>query len=91
MRTVKMRAFPLYFVGCAALVAACSDGNVKLPATSGTAGTPSGTAGSSSTAGITGTSGATSSTAGTEAGGSALLPGSRGGLAGAGRFARPAA
>ncbi len=88
MRTVKTLAFPLYFVGCAALVAAvaaCSDTGTTLPDTGGTAGTPSGTSGSSSTAGITGTSGATSSTAGTEAGGTTATAGTgAGGTAGTG-------
>jgi Bacterial Ig-like domain/LVIVD repeat len=67
MRTVKLRAFPLYFVGCAALVAACSDAGTTTPNHAGTAGAAPGTSGSSSTAGITGTAGAA---AGTASGGS---------------------
>ncbi len=72
MRTVKMRTFPLYFVGCAALVAACSSGSSTLPDTGGTAGAPSGTSGTSSTAGITSTGG---SAAGTAAGGDTAAAG----------------
>ncbi len=67
MRTVKMRAFPLYFVGCAALVAACSEAGTSLPNNGGTAGVAAGVSGSSSTAGITGAGG---STAGMASGGS---------------------
>ena len=65
MRTVKMRAFPLYFVGCAALVAACSDTGSTLPNATGTAGVASGVSGSSSTAGITGTGGSAAGITGT--------------------------
>jgi len=81
MRTVKLAAFPLYFVCCGALLAGCSDNGSALPnpATSGgmassmagTATTTAGTAtavGGSSSAGMAATAGTTS--AGSSAGGS---------------------
>jgi hypothetical protein len=73
MRTVNLRAFPGYFVCCAALLAGCSEAGGPLPG-GGTAGTPNGTSGSnngggsSPTAGTANTSGGT--TAGTASGGS---------------------
>jgi hypothetical protein len=74
MRTVKSRAFPGYFVCCAALLAGCSDGAPPLP-NGGTAGTATGTSGSATAggsdsganAGMANTSGG--ATAGTASGG----------------------
>lgn len=63
MSTVNFRAFPLYFVGLGALVAACSDNGSTLPS-GNTAGTNA-AAGTTAVAGTTSTGGSTS-TAGTE-------------------------
>jgi hypothetical protein len=85
MRTVKLRAFPLYFVSCAALLAGCSDNGSALPnpasggmatSTSGSAATAAGTSTTTggSGAGTSATTGG-SAAAGTATGGSASTGG----------------
>jgi Bacterial Ig-like domain/LVIVD repeat len=72
MRTVKMRAFPVCFVCCGALLVGCSDAATTLPNNNATAGTSNGTSGSSSSAGTMSSAGSTATaTAGSAAGGSA--------------------
>lgn len=83
MRTVKLRAFPGYFVCCAALLAGCSDSGTSLPNGNGTAGSP-GSSGSSSSAGTATSSAGTgavtpvggNATSGTDAGGAVATGGS---------------
>jgi hypothetical protein len=77
MRTVNSRAFPGYFVCCAALLAGCSDTGGPLPSDGGgsSAGSATGTAGSSSSAGTATSAGMANNpsggaSAGTASGGS---------------------
>src|SRR5882672_7033354 len=62
MRTVKLRAFPLYFVSCGALLAACSSNGSDLPANNGTSGTGA-TSGSNAQAGTPSVGGSSAGTA----------------------------
>jgi Bacterial Ig-like domain len=70
MRTVKLRAFPLYFIGCGALIAGCSDNGSPLP-NPGTGGMVTSMSGSATTA-----AGTTATTGGSSAGTTATTGGS---------------
>ena len=84
MRTVKSRAFPLYFVSCGALLAACSSNGSNLPGNNAAAGTGA-VSGSSSQAGtpsVGGSSAGTTTTTGGTASAGSTSTGGSGGSAG---------
>lgn len=84
MSTVNFRAFPLYFLGLGALVAACSDNSPTLPG-GGNAGTNSASAGTSSASAGTNSAAGSDAAAGSASGGSDATAGSSsGGSAGSG-------
>jgi hypothetical protein len=76
MRTVKSPAFPLYFVTCGALLAACSSNGTDVP-NNGSAGTGavSGSAAQAGTPSVGGTSAGTATSGGAGAGGTVATGG----------------